>query len=666
MILAWLVIATFGATALAIALGPHRVGDVMAESDFYGGYAEGAARIQRGDFDASRYSVVGPGYEIALALAGFAFHDLFVAAEMLSVASAISVLVLWFWLIRARAGVVLGVMTVLFMSTNGHFLHYAYCASTDMFALALQAGGMFLLLGREHDRPLSPLRAAAAGITIGTAFLTRYTGVVLLPAGLIAIAFGATSSERRWSTALWYVVGFVALVLPWTVWSWTHGGSTGFLFHHNIAYDVFARAKGIPWDDYQRDLQSQFPTLGHVIARDPAAVFARMTSNVVNHLRMEATSLLTLPVAACGLMGAVLMLKDGVIRIWPILVSGALFFLALVPVNYSERYSLAVLPTNAMLAGWAFASPLLAMELRSPHVWLKSCAVLFALVPAAATSQRMQRHVMSQLPVEVMEVADSLRHHARPGDQVIARKGHISWLAGVRPAGFPFANSIEGLARYTHDSRIRWIYFSWPEAETRPEIAWLLDTAAVVPGLTVRAATHRNPAVLYEVGPQFGTPPAWLANDTLATYHRARAQLLVNSADLASLRNLAAVARLLGRSDESRACLEELAAHVPNELGVWLMMGEVSLMANEPARAHEAFMRARSIDPRNPSVTVGLGWTQLLMGQSEAAAATWYPVIPLTQDPHTLGRMLELYVHLGHAEAEAAVRAQLSALGVTP
>ena len=40
--------------------------------------------------------------------------------------------------------------------------------------------------------------------------------------------------------------------------------------HHD---PVFARAKGIPWDTYQNELQPQFKTLMDVIRRDPGAVF---------------------------------------------------------------------------------------------------------------------------------------------------------------------------------------------------------------------------------------------------------------------------------------------------------------------------------------------------------------------------------------------------------
>src|SRR5947209_2421539 len=97
---AWSVITAFGATLLWIAVALHPVGDYYTESDFYGGYASGARAIQHGIVDPSRYPVVGPGYEFALALLGLAGSDLFTVGKLLSVACATATLALWFVLLR--------------------------------------------------------------------------------------------------------------------------------------------------------------------------------------------------------------------------------------------------------------------------------------------------------------------------------------------------------------------------------------------------------------------------------------------------------------------------------------------------------------------------------------------------------------------------------------
>ena len=117
------------------------------------------------------------------------------------------------------------------------------------------------------------------------------------------------------------------------------------------------------------------------------------------------------------------------------------------------------------------------------------------------------RYAISQLPTEVLEIAETLRARKAPGDRVIARKPHVAFHAGVEAAPFPFADSLPDLARGVAREHARWLFVSWPEVETRPAFWHLLDTTGVVPGLTPRRVTRPHPAVLYEVGPGFGTVP---------------------------------------------------------------------------------------------------------------------------------------------------------------
>jgi len=88
-----LLIALVAIVLLGAALGPHRIGDYFAETDFYGDYARGAGLIQHGRLIPARYGVVGPVYELTLALVGFLIRDLFLAAKLISVAAAISPLI---------------------------------------------------------------------------------------------------------------------------------------------------------------------------------------------------------------------------------------------------------------------------------------------------------------------------------------------------------------------------------------------------------------------------------------------------------------------------------------------------------------------------------------------------------------------------------------------
>lgn len=691
-IAAGVVCVAFAAVALAFILGPHQLGDYMTETDFYGAYAQGARMVQSGQLDPSRYGVIGPGYEIALALVGFIVRDLFFAAELLSFVSSIAVLALWFVLLRRRANAMTGFFAVLFIAVNAHFLRHAYSAATDTLAIALQAGALFALLAPRAARsghvPLvAPPRAAPqreeapaaagaaapapsdrrwllAGILTALAFLTRYNAISLVPASLIAILAGATAAPHRLRAAALYCGGFLLVVGPWMLYSVTHGGSFALQLHHNIAYEVFAKARGIPWDDYQRTMQPQFHNLWDVIAKDPKAVFSRMLFNSWDHLRLDAIHLLTVPLAVAAFAGIVIGRGDGALRrLWPLWLTGALLFLTLVPVFYSERYSLALLPMYASLAALAFASPQLAFVLGSGRLWLKPLLAAIPLTSLILASVKVQARMIDQLPIEVLTAAKTLRELRRPGDRVIARKSHIAYHGGVEPLAFPFADSLETLARFTHQHKVRWIYFSWPEAETRPGLWYLLDTAAVVPGLTPRVVTRPHPAVLYEVGEEFGIRPKWLENDTLMIYHKLRAQLMVDGGNPTYLYNYAVIARSIGKLDDARGALERLLTRTPADAEALALLGDILLVQNDPARAGRVFDRLLAVDPTNPLGGLGRGWALILQGRDGDAARAWRPLIGAATDYGTLARMVELYTSLGDQASEVAARSRILQLG---
>jgi hypothetical protein len=648
--------AAFALVLGMVILGPHRVGDNFAETDFYGAYAEGARALQKGRLDPSRYGVVGPGYEAALAAAGLAVGDLFLAAELLSAAATVAGLVLWIRMLERRVNARLALAAAAFLAVNPTFLRYGYSATNDALAFALQSGALAaLLLGSR------PRAALLAGGLAGLAFLTRYNAVALVPAGVAALLLGGTPQAERRRAALLFAAGFAAPVLPWVAFSLAHGQTFQMQFHHNIAYDVFARARGVAWDDYQKLLQPQFKSLADVIARDPGAVLGRELFNVWDHLRLDALSLLGGAVALAAGAGAALAWADGTLRrLWPVGLWGALFFLTLVPVFYSERYSLPLLPLYATLAGAAFASPLLAFPRgRTRGVWLKAALAAVPLVLSADRAARATRHALDQLPVEVLECARTLERERSPGDRVIARKPHIAFHGGVEALAFPFARSLPELAEYARRHRARWLYFSWPEAETRPAFWYLLDTAAAVPGLTIRHATAPRPAVLYEIGPDFGQPPAWAASDTLRQWHVWRAQLRVNPRDPRALYGLAFIEFGRGEHAAAQARLRLATRAAPGFLDSWMLLGEASLALADPATARHAFERALALRPGSVEARIGLGWASLLDRRPGEAAALWRPVVERTRDPGTLARMAELFAALGDRQAEAAARARL-------
>ncbi len=657
------VVAGVAAVLTLVVAGPHRIGDYFTETDFYGAYAAGARLIQNGHVDASRYGVVGPGYEMALALAGLAVRNLFVAAELISATATIATLLIWRSLLRRLGDARLAVLGVLFLATNPVLLRFGYSVTTDAFALMLLSLALWLLLSRTSARGL-----LAAGGVAAAAFLTRYSAVSLVPAAFVTLAFGLRPAAGRSRAVIAFAGGFLIVLVPWMSWCAAHGTGLAFALHHNIAYEVFARPRGIVWDDYQKLLQPQFHSLSDVIRRDPGAVAARLLDNVGDHLRLDAHELLGWPVAICAALGLALTLIEGSFRrLAPLAIFGACAFLVLVPVFHAPRYSLALLPVDAAFASAFFASPRFAFAVgRSRRVRLKTLLVLVPLSLAVGASWREQTRTLAKLPVEILDAARALRAVAGPHDRVMARKPHLAWLSGLEGRPFPFADSLPQLGAAAHAAGVRWLYVSWPEVETRPRFWYLLDTTATVPGLTPRLVTTPNPSVLYEVGPAFGTKARWMTNDTLLTWHGARAMILVDKGNPEPLQVLGTLEYQHDMFDSATVHLRRSLRLQPRNAVAWLLLGQIALQRGIPAEAERACREALRIEPSNVDAQATLGWAILLQGRKAEAIEHWRAVVGSVEDPATLERMADLFEESGDALNARAARVRLEQLGATP
>ena len=670
--LAWVarvLMVAYAVAALAMVFGPHTVGDVFTETDFYGSYGPGARLLQQGHFDPARFRVVGPVFETLLALVGFVVRDLFLAAELIAVVSMVVALALWHALVSRRLGSLAGLLTVAFLVTNAQFFRYGWSVTTDAPALALQAAALFALLGSRAGSEDGPgtRRMLVAGLLTAVAFLTRYNSVALLPAGLAAILFGWNGvpvGERARHT-LHFVAGFLIPVAPWIGYSATHGGSMQWQLHHNIAYEVFARPKGIVWDLYGRDLEPQFPTPWSVLARDPVAVVSRMAFNVVDHFRLDALKLTGLPLATAALLGLLLAWRDGVlVRMRALLAAGAILHLTLVPVFHSERYSLAMLPLWALLAAWAFASPRFALV--AAGFWWKLPLAFAVLVPSLGATRAFSERVINQLPVEVREAAEKVRPYVGPGDKVMARKAHFAWHAGMTPLTLPVSDTLSEWGDAARRMGARWLYFSWPEKELRPRFEWLLDTTSAAPGLTVRATTTHWPAVVYEIGPDFGREPDWIGNDTLTAVHRARARVLTDDLNVEARVFLAMHEFSTGHHDQAQTYLDQLLHIAPEDPEVLMLAAENRLQLQDPDGAIGYFERFERVRPGTADAQVGRGWVAAMRGDEALAARLWAPVLAATEDPVTLRRMGVTFARTGDTERLAEVRARLQAMRAIP
>ncbi len=661
---ALVVLGLFAILSLAMVFGPHTVGDVFTETDFYGAYAEGAKHWQRLHVDPSRYGVIGPVFELTLGLVGFVVWDLFIAAQLISVSAMTLGLFAWHRAIRAQTSPLAALLALVLLAANAQIFRYAWSASTDALAFGLLGAAFAALLGALGRSGL-----LVAGLLVGLSFLTRYTGIVMVPAALLALALGWTGLARakRLGAIGQFLLGFAVIVLPWVAISLASGQKFTMQLHHNLAYDAHAKWQGIPWDLYQRDLQSQFPTLMSVFERHPGLVIERLWVNLREHALFDMRDVAGWAVVVPALLGFVLAWRGGALkRLAPLLAFSILLYVLLVPVFHSPRYSMALLPAWATLAALLLASPRFALPIGPGGAWLKPWLVLVPLALTLSANAKATTRTLDQLPREAREIADRMRPSMNAGDRVLARKAHFAFHAGITPLSFPFTDSLPTLATYVHEQRVRWIYYSWLELELRPHYAFLLDTSAHVPGLTVRAVSRDHPAVLYEVGPEFGRMPEWYRDIIQRGIHNARAAVEVKHDDVRSRLILAMWEREKGRHDLAQRYLDEALLLAGDDDGVRMLFADNLLRTGRAQESEKEFRAILSRNPGDPSLTQGLGWALHAQGHSADAAATWRPLLAEMQDPATLQAMVAVFLKAGDRAAAEVAASRLRHLGGTP
>ena len=609
----WALVAVAAAVLLFWALARHPIGDYTTESDFYGGYAAGARLIERGHFDFSRYPAVGPVYELALALIGFAVRDLFTAAKLLAVASAAGTLALWLVLMRRRAGPAAALWCVALLAANGHFFLYGYSATTEMPALFLQSAALFALLAWRS--PHAPL---VAGVLAALATLTRYSSIYLLAAPLIYSWSPPHGSTTRGRAALQFLAGFAALALPWIGLSLAAGQlpAASLIRHFGFYYAAADSAPGAQLQDRivgaPRAAQG-YRSLVDVLAREPGRFLALLLRNLPGHLHGYARSLIGWPVAVLALGGLAFAVRERRARslsaAWAL---GALQLLLLAPVFYSDRYALPLVPVLTSMAAIALAAPWL-LAGRPSRPWRVAVVVAGVAVVAysLARSAAYQSWQREQLPTEAIAAARALRADAPPGSRLMSRKGHVGYLAGLEVVPFPRARTLAELAASCRDRGAGYLYYSWYECGMRPEFEYLLDPTAEVPGLT-RVFESRpgdgRACVVLRVGPEFGHDPDWLADDFERQVHVARAMVRVLPESLAVPHVIVLGFDALrgGRAAEALGLGATASRWRPAEPLGWLLSGEALLASGRRAEAAAAFERALALNSSDAQARAGL------------------------------------------------------------
>ena len=513
----WIRVALIAATGAALAVLAfrfHPVGDFFTESDFYANYASGARALQHGHFEAARYAIHGPAYELMLAGMGTAAGDLFTAARLISVVSAVVVLVSAWWLARRRLDETTAAWLVALIALNPVFVRYGYSASADMMSFAFFSIAVAALLGaRDRDS------VALSGFAAGLAALTRYNLLSFLPAAIVVLlarlprsptasVAPSPGAAARFRHAALFTSIFIVAWLPFVVLGARSNSLPG--------AGLFKDAGLYLGDTPAATIEALYGPGSAPTARPApvgaAALATRLGTGIVTHLRDDAMVLVGWPAAALALVSLAWLISmrasRSLLAIAPIF---AFVFLALAPIYYSDRYSMTLLPFY--LAPAAIVLGLFTTGGGRRRL-LAFAAGGLVLLATARQSIALQRLEYQSLPIETLTSGRAIRAVASPGERVLARKAHIAYESGLDFVVFPDLKGLPELAEFCRSEHVGYLYYSWYEIRLRPQFGFLLDTMATVPGLAPLFATANKPSATYRVGPEFGAMPPWWADPT--------------------------------------------------------------------------------------------------------------------------------------------------------
>jgi hypothetical protein len=480
---------------LSFSLGVRRVGNYDIETDFFWDYAVEARNILNGIINVGEFR--GPGYPTIVALFSLIFGDFFKSGLIISAISSALVLVITFKLMRKIFDDKIAISVSLTLIFNPTFLRYSYVCGTDMFFNLLVSLSIYLaVIGVLKN---SPFLLFISGLAGGYSYLTRYNGISLLIAlpAIILITKGKNFKDGILKSLI-TLTGYLVFLLPWSIYSYIKRGE--FFYNRNylnIAYEIYAKGK-ISWDEYWFEASKEYKSFFDVFIKDPSLFIERVILNMIDHFWRDLTQLCGWQFAILFVIGVFFMFKGKIEKIKiAFLFSSISFFLVLVFVFYSERFSMYLLPTY-LSVGYSI---LTASQIsQKKHLWIVIVGLL-NLISVPKISEMTKKDIQNQ-PMDILYIAEQFKSKfgdSEKGKIIVARKPNIAYYLGMEFKPFPLVNNYEQLKSELKKLNASYLYYSWIEYYFRRDFEGLFNYTSPPPFLEPIAVSENPPAVLYRI-----------------------------------------------------------------------------------------------------------------------------------------------------------------------
>jgi uncharacterized membrane protein YvlD (DUF360 family) len=484
----WTALAYFAVVA-ALGLVFHVTGDLESESDFFDSYVVQARAFLDGAIAVDPYR--GPVYPILLALfslpMGLVGAGMFEAGIVLSALSAAVTLYFTQRLLSRWLSAPVALAATLLAALNWVFVRYSYTTGNDMPFAALATAALCAFFAPRAGTRLRPL---ALGILCGVVYLTRYNGVALplvMFAGVLLFDLWDLPWKRRVRACVLLAAGFAAVLSPWALYCKAETGRYVYNENYrNVAYGAYMTTEGTT-EEFLARHPGEFTGYRDVLSYDPGRLLKQVAVHFVEHTRRVLQRVLSWPLSIFTLVGLASLFRRGGNRSFGVYaLAGAVFYLLLLLVFYSDRFLLFLVPIACALAAHGFVVASDAISRRTPVPPFADFALMTLLIYSAITCVAFNRPLIHGADTVFREMGETFARERPDHDRaetVVARKAYFGYFAGLTTAPLPLVSSHDELMAYLRRVGADYLFFSYVAYNTREALTYLSYPDRPHPGL---------------------------------------------------------------------------------------------------------------------------------------------------------------------------------------
>ena len=317
----------------------------------------------------------------------------------------------YFWCQRHGFPVPITWVVVGLFALNPYVLFFVSNLGSEMLFMVFLLGAILVADRPDQCDWRGPL---LAGGIAGAAYLTRTSGIALLPAG---IAFYAWKKRSR--GALWFTLGMLPAIAGWVLWSRIHAAPgqdvVTICYTNYLGYQFL----NVGWDN-----------LAQILWRNVSALFESMGSLVFPQMMQGLLAKVILwPLAVAMILGCVRMVRQGCGQLYAFFGGVSLAMLLIWHYQPNQRFVLPLAPL--LLAGFCFEIVYLAEWFRKAIAHPSRTGRLVAHGFAACLVTVVTGGMVLQISMDVGVIPNLFRNDR---SNTLAYRSIYSWIASNLPA----------------------------------------------------------------------------------------------------------------------------------------------------------------------------------------------------------------------------------------